>query len=70
MVVRVRALFRALESAGDAAAVREALGQHDAEDIVVDVIARENGLPKFVARRLYRVVRERFEGAPRPPEPA
>jgi hypothetical protein len=61
MVVRVRRLFRALETAGSAAAVREALEKHEAEEIVVDLIARENGLPKFVARRLYAAVRARFD---------
>lgn len=61
MAVRVRRLFRALETAGSATAVREALERHEAEAIVVDLIARENGLPKFVARRLYAAVRARFE---------
>lgn len=63
MTVRVRRLFKALETAGSAAAVREAIEKHEAEEIVVDLIARENGLPKFVARRIYAGVRERIEAA-------
>jgi hypothetical protein len=61
MAVRVRRLFRALETAGSAPAVRDALENNEAEGIVVDLIARENGLPKFVARRLYAAVRARFD---------
>jgi hypothetical protein len=62
IVVRVRRLFRALETAGSVAAVRDALEKHESEEIVVDLIARENGLPKFVARRIYRTLVKKISG--------
>jgi hypothetical protein len=58
--VKVRALFRKLHQAQTAEALIQALHNRDAEKIVIDMIAADNRLPRFVAVRVYRLLMARL----------
>lgn len=64
--VRVRKFFRALESIGSKQELQALMRRGDSEDAIVDLIATDNGLPRFVARRMYHYLRRRFTGNNRP----
>ena len=53
-VVRIRRLMNALESAGSMDEIRLAYERNDGEAVIVDLIATENHLPKFLARIVYK----------------
>jgi hypothetical protein len=55
-VVRIRRLMNALESAGSMTEIRQAYERNDGEEIIVDLIATENHVPRFLARIGYRYV--------------
>ena len=56
MTLKVRSVFRAIESAGSKGELEKALQSPDTKDIAIDLIARENHIPRFVAARVYRVL--------------
>ena len=56
MALKVRSVFRAIESAGSKDELERALQSPDTKDIAIDLIARENHIPRFVAARVYRVL--------------
>lgn len=69
-LVKVRALFRRLHQAQTAEGLIQVLHNREAESIVIDMIAADNRLPRFVAARVYRLLRARIvrnEGASTPP---
>ena len=56
---RVRTLMKALEAAQSSDQIRAAFEQHQGRDVIVDLVASEYRLPKFIARRVCdRVIRE------------
>lgn len=55
-VVRVRRVMKAIESAGSMEQIRQAYERNDGEEVIVDFIATENRLPRFLARVIYRFV--------------
>ena len=56
---RVHKLMSALDAARDASQIREAFERNEGREVIVDLIASEHGLPRFVARWLYdRVARK------------
>lgn len=65
---RVHTLMQALEAARGSDEIRAAFERHDGEEVVVDLIASDYGLPKFLARRVYkrvaRMLQERQSARP------
>lgn len=57
---RVHKLMRAIEVAGNTTELKEAYERNDGKEVVVDLIASENHLPKFIARRLYDKVEKKL----------
>lgn len=51
---RLRKLMKAIESAQDSAQLREAFTANRGEEVVIDLLASESGLPRWLARRVYR----------------
>lgn len=52
--IRIRRLFKTLEKAQTREDFRNALDTPEARDVIVDLIATENHLPKFLVRWGYR----------------
>lgn len=59
-VWRVRTLMRAIELAGNATELKEAFERNDGKEVVIDLIANDNHIPKFIARRLYNKVEKKL----------
>jgi hypothetical protein len=57
---RIRGFFKALEAAADGNQVREAFERHEGREVIIDLIASENGLPRFLARAIYNKVAQRL----------
>jgi hypothetical protein len=65
MAIKVRRVFRAIESAASQGQLLEALKSPDAKDIAIDLIATENHIPRFLASRVYALLMGRlFQRAP------
>jgi hypothetical protein len=62
--LKLRAVMRAVERLPTQAKVREALRSEAAEDVVVELIAAENGIPRLLALEVYRRVVGRLTQAP------
>ncbi|MGQ0751079.1 MAG: hypothetical protein ACT4PS_11135 [Betaproteobacteria bacterium] len=60
MVVKVRRVFRRLEAAQNAASLAASLRDKETEDVMIDFIASENRIPRFIAARLYRLLVSRL----------
>jgi hypothetical protein len=60
---KIRQGFKAIELASDGNELKRILQSGDAEEIVIDLIATENHIPKFLARRIYRYALRRFAEA-------
>jgi hypothetical protein len=67
MAVKTRAMFRALERAQSQEALRKTLHSKEAREVAVELIAAENGIPRFIAARVYHLLVARLSasnGAP------
>ena len=53
--IKVRRLFKALETVSDKEQFQAVLQRADSEDALIDLLASENRIPKFIARKLYAV---------------
>lgn len=51
---RIHRLMRIIEKAGSRSEVIAAIERHDGEELVVELIASENRIPHWLARRIYR----------------
>jgi hypothetical protein len=60
MAVKVRRVFRAIESAGSREQLERALKSPDARDVAIDLIASENHIPRFLASRVYELAVSRL----------
>jgi hypothetical protein len=60
MVVKVRRVFRAIETAGSRAQLEDVLKSPDAKDVAIDLIATEHHIPRFLASRVYALLIERM----------
>lgn len=60
MLVKVRRVFHAIESAGSNDQLQRALTSPDARDVAIDIIATENHIPRFLASRVYRLLTNRM----------
>jgi hypothetical protein len=61
--IRARALFRSLEVAQQQGRLREVLAGSEAEEVLVDLVAADNHLPRFLARALCRLAVRRVAAA-------
>ena len=52
MALKVRAVFRAIETAGSRGELEAALTSPDAREVAIDLIASENHIPRFLAVRV------------------
>lgn len=60
---KIRQGFKAIELASDGNELKRIMQSGDAEEIVIDLIATENHIPKFLARRIYRYALRQFAEA-------
>jgi hypothetical protein len=60
MTLKVRSVFRAIESAGSKGELVKALQSRSAKDVVIDLIATENHVPRFVAARVYKLLTDKL----------
>jgi hypothetical protein len=60
MAVKVRRVFRAIESAGSREQLERALKSPEARDVAIDLIATENHIPRFLASRVYQLLTDRI----------
>jgi GNAT superfamily N-acetyltransferase len=58
--MRVRSVMRLIESAQSEGELREALRSEDAQEAAIDLIASENGLPRFLAVKVFRLLTKRL----------
>ncbi len=58
--VKGHRLIRALERAQDADSLRKAFDEHEGDEVVIELIATENRLPRWLARRIYHKVKPRL----------
>ena len=58
--IRVRRVFRSIELAHANGRLEEALRSEEAAEAAIDIIAAENKIPRFLARRVYRMLLNRF----------
>jgi hypothetical protein len=57
MIAKARSVFRAIEAAQSSGDLMNALANPDARDLAIDLIASDNHIPKFVAARVYELLR-------------
>ena len=70
MIVKVGRVFRRLEAAQNAASLAASLRDKETADVMIDFIASENKIPRFIAARLYRLLVSRLsrsQGSPSGP---
>jgi len=58
--IRVRRVMRSIELAHADGKLEEALRSPEAAEVAIDFIATENRIPRFLARRVYRLLLRRF----------
>jgi hypothetical protein len=58
--LKVRAVFRAIENAKSKGQLLEALQSGETEESLITLIASENRIPRFLARKVYRLLVNRF----------
>jgi len=69
MLVKLRSVCQSLRQVRSVDGLRRKLWEGETEDLIVDWIARENRIPKFLARRAYRYVLRILDASDKP-EPA
>jgi len=60
---KVRQVFKAIELAADGDQLKRILQSGEAEEVAIDLIAAENRIPKFLARKIFRYAIRRFAEA-------
>ena len=58
--IRAHGLIRSLEAAHDPDALRRAFDDNEGDEVVVDLIATENRIPRWLARRIYAKAKPRL----------
>lgn len=61
--LRARRLLKAIEQARSSEELRKVIQGDESEEAVIDLIASENRIPRFIARRLYHWVAKRLSTA-------
>ena len=62
--LKVRAVMRLLDEAQARGRLREALQSAETQDVVIEMIARDNHIPRFLAARVFRLFVDRFRARP------
>ncbi len=57
---RIRKLMNALESAEDAPSLRDAFARNEGKDVMLELIAKENRIPRLMAGWIYERVVEKL----------
>lgn len=65
-VYRIHKLMKALEHVRDRKGLQEAYEAHAGKEVMVDFIASEHRLPKFLVRRLYDTIERRLRAPAEP----
>jgi hypothetical protein len=60
MALKVRSVFRTLGAVDSKDDLIDALKSPDAKDVAIDFISRENGVPRFLARRIHALLVRRL----------
>jgi hypothetical protein len=60
---KIRQVFKAIELAADGNELKRILQSGDAEEVAIDLIAAENRIPRFLARKVFRYAIRRFAEA-------
>lgn len=60
--IKVRAVFRAIEMASEHGRLKQAIKDAETEDMIIDLIATDNGIPRFLAARVYRMFARKMAG--------
>jgi hypothetical protein len=58
--VKVRSVFRAIEQAHAQGRLVEALSSEETREVAIDIVATENGIPRFLAGRICRILATRL----------
>jgi hypothetical protein len=58
--IRVRRVFEAIALAHASGKLKEALRSEETAEVAINLIALENKIPRFLARRVYRLLVSRF----------
>lgn len=58
--IKVRAVLRVIETARSKDSLMAALQSADTRDAVIELIASENRIPRFLASRVYKLLADRF----------
>ena len=61
--IKVRRVFQTIERAGSKDDLLATLRSPDTRHVVVDLIASENHIPRFLAARVYKLLLNRFSSA-------
>ena len=62
--IKVRSVFKALQTARSPDELRATLRSAETQDAVIDLIASENHIPRFLAVRVYGMLVKQFVDAP------
>jgi len=54
--IKVRKVFRMIENAQSKGELMHALRGQETEDVSIDLIAVENRIPRFLAKRVYKMI--------------
>jgi len=68
--LKVRSVFNALEKTRSGEEIRNLIQNNESRDVVIDLIASENHVPKFIANRIYTMMVKRLSEASNPPDKA
>jgi hypothetical protein len=66
--VKIRRVFKALETIRSPDELRNLLQSEDSRDVAIDLIASENRIPRFLAKRIYNLLVKRFSETQRSPD--
>jgi len=63
---KVRQVMRTIELASSSDELKRVLLSADTEDVAIDLIASENRIPRFLARKIYGLALRRLKTPPNP----
>ncbi len=61
LVWRIGGFMKRIQKAQNIGDLKEAYEKHDGRDLVIEVVARESGIPRFIAEKIYDKVVERLK---------
>jgi len=64
--IKVRKLFKAIENAQSGDQLRKLIKRNESREAIIELIASENHVPKFIANRIYNLALKRFSASNSP----